>query len=81
MDGAGRLLIAPVLRQHAGLAEVRVGTVETNLGWRLTDGISWVKRKISTNSQLPKRYRAAADCLYKMVGKTRGYCWMKPLMG
>ncbi len=70
MDGAGRLLIAPVLRQHAGLTKevMLVGQFNKFELWDETTRINR-SRKISTlNSQLPKRYQSGCrTCLYKMM--------------
>lgn len=70
MDGAGRLLIAPVLRQHAGLTKEVMLVGQFNK-FELWDETTWYQqvRKISTlNSQLPKRYRSGCrTCLYKMM--------------
>ncbi len=88
MDGAGRLLIAPVLRQHAGLTKevMLVGQFNKFELWdeARPRGINR-SRKISTlNSPATKRYRAAAGlCLYKMMENFKHYGTVgwKPLMG
>ncbi len=70
MDGAGRLLIAPVLRQHAGLTKevMLVGQFNKFELWDETTGINR-SRKISTQSSwLPETYRSdCRTCLYKMM--------------
>ncbi len=73
MDGAGRLLIAPVLRQHAGLTKevMLVGQFNKFELWdETTFGINR-SRKISTQSSwLPETYRSdCRTCLYKMMEK------------
>ncbi len=70
MDGAGRLLIAPVLRQHAGLTKevMLVGQFNKFELWMKQPGINR-SRKISTQSSwLPETYRSdCRTCLYKMM--------------
>ncbi len=70
MDGAGRLLIAPVLRQHAGLTKevMLVGQFNKFELWDETTRINR-SRKISTQSSwLPETYRSdCRTCLYKMM--------------
>ena len=72
MDNAGRLLIAPVLRQHAGLTKevMLVGQFNKFELWDETTGINR-SRKISTLSSLiPRHYRKdCRTCLYKYDGK------------
>ena len=72
MDSAGRLLIAPVLRQHAGLTKevMLVGQFNKFELWDETTGINR-SRKISTLSSLiPQLYRnGCRTCLYKYDGK------------
>ena len=72
MDSAGRLLIAPVLRQHAGLTKevMLVGQFNKFELWDETTGINR-SRKISTLSSLiplPCR-NGCRTCLYKYDGK------------
>ncbi len=70
MDNAGRLLIAPVLRQHAGLTKevMLVGQFNKFELWDETTGING-SRKISTlSSRLPTRCRSVCRiCLYNMM--------------
>lgn len=72
MDSAGRLLIAPVLRQHAGLTKevMLVGQFNKFELWTKRPGINR-SRKISTLSSLiPQHYRnGCRTCLYKYDGK------------
>lgn len=70
MDGAGRLLIAPVLRQHAGLTkEVMLVDSSTSLSCGMKQPGINRSRKISTQSSwLPETYRSdCRTCLYKMM--------------
>lgn len=70
MDGAGRLLIAPVLRQHAGLTkEVMLVGQLTSLSCGMKQPGINRSRKISTQSSwLLETYRSdCRTCLYKMM--------------
>lgn len=70
MDGAGRLLIAPVLRQHAGLTkEVMLVDSSTSLSCGMKQPGINRSRKISTQSSwLLETYQSdCRTCLYKMM--------------
>ncbi len=70
MDGAGRLLIAPVLRQHAGLTKevMLVGQFNKFELWDETTWHQQVKEDIDASSSLLGTYRSdCRTCLYKMM--------------
>ncbi len=86
MDGAGRLLIAPVLRQHAGLTKevMLVGQFNKFELWDETTWHQQVKEDIDAEQlatgDLSERLQDFL--LYKMMENYKHIrcCWMKPLM-
>ena len=73
MDSAGRLLIAPVLRQHAGLTKevMLVGQFNKFELWDETTWYQRVKEDIDAEqSDSGEHYRSGCrTCLYKYDGK------------
>lgn len=69
MDGAGRLLIAPVLRQHAGL------TKEVMLVGQFNKFELWDENNLASTGQ--GRYRRRAVGYRRLIGATAGLVSIK----
>ena len=69
MDGAGRLLIAPVLRQHAGL------TKEVMLVGQFNKFELWDENNLASTGQ--GRYRRRAVGYWRLIGATAGLVSIK----